>query len=93
MAQIAQFSDVSITSEQFETICGDLFNSTIGLIKQVLRDATVDKASVKEVVLAGGLSRMPKLHKIISDFFGIPTSRLMFPDMACVRGATLYVVS
>lgn len=93
VARTAQLGGGIITRDEFEDICHDLFRSIICLVEQVLGDANVHKASVKEVVLAGGSSRIPKLQKMISDFFGIRTSHLSFPDMACVQGAALYAAS
>lgn len=93
VAQTVQFNIEPFTRDQFEDICGDLFKATVGLIEKVLLDAKVDKSSVKEVVLAGGLSRVPKVQSIICDFFGMQTVRLTIPNMACVRGAALYAAS
>ena len=93
IAPTAELVNETLTREQFEDVCGDLFTSTVGLIAQVLLAANTDKASVKEVVLAGGLARVPKIQRVVSDFFGMRIGRLIIPNMACVRVAALYAAS
>merc|ERR1712019_318388 len=59
----------SITRARFEELCQDLFRSTMEPVERVLRDAKIDKSSVHEIVLVGGSTRIPKIQRLVSDFF------------------------
>jgi heat shock protein 1/8 len=59
----------SITRARFEELCQDLFRSTMDPVEKVLKDAKMDKAQVNEIVLVGGSTRIPKVQKLVSDFF------------------------
>ena len=59
----------SITRARFEELCQDLFRSTMDPVEKVLRDSKIDKANVHEIVLVGGSTRIPRVQKLVSDFF------------------------
>merc|ERR1712137_153255 len=80
----------SITRARFEELCQDLFRSTIDPVEKVLRDAKVDKSLVHEIVLVGGSTRIPKVQKLVSDFFnGKEPSKSINPDEAVAYGAAV----
>ena len=80
----------SITRARFEELCGDLFRSTMDPVEKVLRDAKIDKASVDEIVLVGGSTRIPKVQKLVSDFFnGKEPNKTINPDEAVAYGAAV----
>ncbi|KAI9205071.1 hsp71-like protein [Polychytrium aggregatum] len=80
----------SITRARFEELCADLFRSTIDPVEKVLRDAKMDKASVHEIVLVGGSTRIPKIQKLVSDFFnGKEPNKSINPDEAVAYGAAV----
>ncbi|KAI9725513.1 MAG: 70-kilodalton heat shock protein [Chrysothrix sp. TS-e1954] len=80
----------SITRARFEELCQDLFRSTMEPVERVLRDAKVDKSSVHEIVLVGGSTRIPKIQKMVSDFFnGKDPNRSINPDEAVAYGAAV----
>jgi len=80
----------SITRARFEELCQDLFRSTIDPVEKVLRDAKVDKSQVHEIVLVGGSTRIPKVQKLVSDFFnGKEPNRSINPDEAVAYGAAV----
>lgn len=80
----------SITRARFEELCQDLFRSTIEPVERVLRDAKVDKSSVHEIVLVGGSTRIPKIQKLVSDFFnGKEPNKSINPDEAVAYGAAV----
>ncbi|RJE16366.1 heat shock, partial [Aspergillus sclerotialis] len=57
-------------------------------VERVLRDAKIDKSSVHEIVLVGGSTRIPKIQKMVSDFFnGKEPNRSINPDEAVAYGA------
>jgi heat shock 70kDa protein 1/2/6/8 len=59
----------SITRARFEELCGDLFRSTLEPVEKVLRDAKKSKADVDELVVIGGSTRIPRIQKMVSEFF------------------------
>ncbi|KAK6198884.1 70 kDa heat shock protein, partial [Scheffersomyces amazonensis] len=80
----------SITRARFEELCQDLFRSTLDPVEKVLRDAKVDKSQVDEIVLVGGSTRIPKVQKLVSDFFnGKEPNRSINPDEAVAYGAAV----
>ena len=80
----------TITRARFEELCSDLFRRCIDPVEQVLRDAKMDKSSVHDVVLVGGSSRVPKLQKLLSDFFnGKELCKSVNPDEAVSIGAAI----
>jgi heat shock 70kDa protein 1/2/6/8 len=80
----------SITRARFEELCQDLFRSTMEPVERVLRDAKTDKSSVHEIVLVGGSTRIPRIQKLVSDFFnGKEPNKSINPDEAVAYGAAV----
>lgn len=80
----------SITRARFEELCQDLFRGTMEPVERTLRDAKIDKSSVHEIVLVGGSTRIPKIQKMVSDFFnGKEPNRSINPDEAVAYGAAV----
>ncbi|VVT58692.1 uncharacterized protein SAPINGB_P006336 [Magnusiomyces paraingens] len=80
----------SITRARFEELCQDLFRSTIDPVEKVLRDSKIDKSQVHDIVLVGGSTRIPKVQKLVSDFFnGKEPSKSINPDEAVAYGAAV----
>jgi len=59
-----------LSRARLEELCADIFRSTLDPIIQVLNDAKFDKASINEIVLVGGSTRIPKIRQLLSEFFG-----------------------
>lgn len=80
----------SITRARFEELCGDLFSHTLEPVEKVLRDSKIDKGSVNEIVLVGGSTRIPKVQKLLRDFFnGREPNKSINPDEAVAYGAAV----
>ncbi|CDK26122.1 unnamed protein product [Kuraishia capsulata CBS 1993] len=80
----------SITRARFEELCSDLFRSTLEPVEKVLKDAKLDKSQIHEIVLVGGSTRIPKVQKLVSDFFnGKEPNRSINPDEAVAYGAAV----
>ena len=80
----------SITRARFEELCADLFRSTLDPVEKVLSDSKLDKSQVDEIVLVGGSTRIPKVQKLVSDFFnGKEPNRSINPDEAVAYGAAV----
>ena len=79
-----------ITRAKFESLCMDLFKQTTNTVKEVLKDADVNKEDVDEVVLIGGSTRIPKIRNMLKNLFR--DSRVNFtinPDEAVACGAAI----
>ncbi|CAJ0959929.1 unnamed protein product, partial [Mesorhabditis belari] len=80
----------NITRARFEELCADLFRSTMDPVEKALRDANMDKSKIHEIVLVGGSTRIPKVQKLLSDFFsGKELNRSINPDEAVAYGAAV----
>ena len=80
----------SITRARFEELCADLFRGTLEPVEKVLRDSKMDKSTVDEIVLVGGSTRIPKVQKLVSDFFGgKEPNKSINPDEAVAYGAAV----
>ncbi|KAK0752495.1 heat shock protein 70 family [Schizothecium vesticola] len=80
----------SITRARFEELCQDLFRSTLQPVDRVLTDAKIDKSQVHEIVLVGGSTRIPRIQKLITDYFnGKEPNRSINPDEAVAYGAAV----
>lgn len=82
--------NISITRARFEDINSVLFKSTLEPVEKVLKDAGIEKSKVDEVVLVGGSTRIPKVQKLLSDFFdGKQLEKSINPDEAVAYGAAV----
>merc|ERR1711874_387292 len=80
----------SITRARFEELCSDLFRGTLQPVEKALRDAKMDKSSINDIVLVGGSTRIPKIQKLLSEFFnGKDLNKSINPDEAVAYGATI----
>ncbi len=80
----------TLTRARFEEINSDLFKKTLGPVQTALDDAGLKKSQIDEIVLVGGSTRIPKIQKLIKDFFnGKEPSRGISPDEAVAYGATV----
>ena len=80
----------SITRARFEELCSDLFKGTLEPVEKTMRDAKMDKSSVHDIVLVGGSTRIPKVQKLLQDFFnGKELNKSINPDEAVAYGAAV----
>merc|ERR1711876_139787 len=80
----------SITRARFEELCADLFRGTLEPVEKSLRDAKLDKSQIHELVLVGGSTRIPKVQKLLEDFFnGRGLNKSINPDEAVAYGAAV----
>merc|ERR1712212_219776 len=80
----------SITRARFEELCSDLFKGTLDPVEKAMRDAKLDKSSINDVVLVGGSTRIPKIQKLLTDFFnGKELNKSINPDEAVAYGAAV----
>jgi L1 cell adhesion molecule like protein len=81
---------MQITRARFEELCSDLFRSCIEPVEKVLRDSKIDKSKVHDIVLVGGSTRIPKIQKLLSEFFNEKElCKSINPDEAVAYGAAV----
>merc|ERR1711939_179889 len=82
--------NAQITRARFEDLNAKAFNGTLEPVQQVLKDANIDKSKVDEIVLVGGSTRIPRIQKLLSDFFdGKKLEKSINPDEAVAYGAAV----
>ncbi|KAI9890844.1 MAG: Heat shock protein ssb1 [Vezdaea aestivalis] len=82
--------NAQITRARFEDINQAAFKSTIAPVEQVLKDSEIPKNKVNEIVLVGGSTRIPRIQKLLSDFFdGKKLEKSINPDEAVAYGAAV----
>ncbi|XP_064595413.1 heat shock cognate 71 kDa protein-like [Liolophura sinensis] len=80
----------TITRARFEELNSDLFRGTLEPVEKALRDAKLDKGHINEIVLVGGSTRIPKIQKLLQDFFnGKELNKSINPDEAVAYGAAV----
>jgi len=80
---------MKLTRAKLEELIGDLATKTLQSVKNALSDAKLDKKDIEEVVLVGGMTRMPLIQKIVEDFFGKKPNVSMNPDEVVAVGAAV----
>lgn len=81
---------VTVTRARFEELNADLFRSTLEPVEKALRDAKFDKGNIHDIVLVGGSTRIPKIQKLLQDFFGgKELNKSINPDEAVAYGAAV----
>lgn len=79
-----------ITRARFEELNMEFFRSTIEPVEKALKDAKLSKSNINEIVLVGGSTRIPKIQKMLEDFFnGKPLNKSINPDEAVAYGAAI----
>ena len=81
----------TITRARFEELNNDLFRDTMEPVEKALRDARFDKCQIHDIVLVGGSTRIPKIQKLLQDFFGgKELNKSINPDEAVAYGAAVH---
>ncbi|KAF7910754.1 uncharacterized protein EAF01_002263 [Botrytis porri] len=82
--------NAQITRARFEDLNAKAFSGTLDPVAQVLKDAAIDKSKVDEIVLVGGSTRIPKIQKLLSEFFdNKKLEKSINPDEAVAYGAAV----
>jgi len=81
---------LKLTRARFEQMCEDIFQRSVGPVKQALRDAGVEPDKIDEVVLVGGSTRIPRVQQIVKDLFnGKEPHKGVNPDEVVAIGAAV----
>ncbi len=81
--------NIKITRAKLEALVEDLINRTVGPCEQALKDAGLKKSDIDEVILVGGMTRMPKVADTVKDFFGREPHKGVNPDEVVALGAAI----
>ncbi len=80
---------MKLTRAKFEALVDDLVQKTIDPCRQALKDAGVSAAEINEVVLVGGMTRMPKVQEVVKQLFGKEPHKGVNPDEVVAVGAAI----
>merc|ERR1712209_190068 len=81
--------NLKLTRAKFESLVEDLIKRTIGPCKKAIQDAEITKSEIGDVLLMGGMSRMPKVQETCKEIFGRTPSKAVNPDEAVAMGAAI----
>ncbi len=81
--------NIKLTRAKLESLVEDLIQRTMEPCKKALKDAGVDAGNIDEVVLVGGMTRMPKVIEMVKSFFGKDPHRGVNPDEVVAIGAAI----
>ncbi|XP_015117228.1 heat shock 70 kDa protein cognate 5 [Diachasma alloeum] len=81
--------NLKLSRSKFESLVGDLIKRTIQPCQKALSDAEVAKSDIGEVLLVGGMTRVPKVQQTVQEIFGRTPSRAVNPDEAVAVGAAV----
>ncbi len=80
---------VKLTRAKLESLVDDLIQKTLGPCRSALKDAGVSASDIGEVILVGGMTRMPKVIETVKQFFGKEPARNVNPDEVVAIGAAI----
>lgn len=78
-----------MTRSELEKLVDDLIQKTIAPVEKALKDAKVTKSDIKEVIMVGGMTRMPKVQETVKNFFGKDLNNNVNPDEVVAIGAAV----
>jgi len=79
----------TLTKAKFEQLCDDLLQRCLEPCKKALKDANLSASDIHEVILVGGMTRMPKVQEIVKNFFGKEPHKGVNPDEVVAVGAAI----
>ena len=80
---------MKITRAKLEALVDDLVQKTIGPVKQAMKDAGLTASQINEVILVGGMTRMPKVQEVVKQLFGKEPHKGVNPDEVVAIGAAI----
>mmetsp|Transcript_8235 Transcript_8235/g.17793 ORF Transcript_8235/g.17793 Transcript_8235/m.17793 type:complete len:685 (-) Transcript_8235:81-2135(-) len=81
--------NIKVTKAQFENMVSELVEKTVDPCQKCMKDADVSKSEIHEVILVGGMTRMPRVQETVEKFFGKKPSRGVNPDEVVAMGAAI----
>ncbi len=81
--------NLKLTRAKLESLVDDLIQKTISPVKAAIKDSGIDVSKIDEVVMVGGMTRMPKVVEVVKKFFGKEPNRSVNPDEVVAVGAAI----
>ncbi|CAK88508.1 unnamed protein product (macronuclear) [Paramecium tetraurelia] len=81
--------NLKLTRAKLESLTEDFLKKTIKPTENCIKDSGIDKSKIDEVILVGGMSRMPRVQKLVQDLFNKPPNKSVNPDEAVSIGAAI----
>lgn len=81
--------DFELKESELDNLSMHLIKKTLGPLKTALSDADLEKSDIDEIIMVGGMTRMPRIRKLVSDFFGKTPNVKVNPDEAVALGAAI----
>ncbi len=78
-----------LSRSDFEQLTGDLVQKTVDIMQQTLEDAGLNREDIEDVVLVGGMTRMPLVERSVAEFLGREPSKGVHPDEVVAIGAAI----
>ncbi len=79
----------TLNRDTLEQLCDDLIVRTVDICKKTLEEADVPKGELEEVILVGGMTRMPAVQRTVAEFFGLEPCKGVHPDEVVALGAAI----
>jgi len=80
---------IKLSRAKLEAIVGNLLNQSLKPCEQALKDAGLQAADIDDVILVGGMTRMPKVTELVKNFFGKEPNKGVNPDEVVASGAAI----
>ncbi|XP_052771815.1 stress-70 protein, mitochondrial-like [Mya arenaria] len=81
--------NMKLSRAKFESLVDDLIKRTVGPCNKALQDAEIKKSDIGDVLLVGGMTRMPKVQQVVQEVFGRAPGKSVNPDEAVAMGAAI----
>nr|NVI74606.1 heat shock protein cognate 5 [Cucujiformia] len=81
--------NLKLTRAKFESLVADLIKRTVEPCKKAIKDAEVQSKDIGEVILVGGMTRMPRVQETVQEIFGKQPTKAVNPDEAVAVGAAI----
>ena len=79
----------TLSRDKLEELTADLVERTVDICRRTLEEAEVDKSEVEDVILVGGMTRMPRVQEAVTEFFGLEPCKGVHPDEVVGLGAAI----
>jgi molecular chaperone DnaK len=79
----------TLTRDKLEELTADLIERCVNICRKTLAEADIDKSAIEDVILVGGMTRMPKIQQMVAQFFGMEPCKGVHPDEVVALGAAI----
>jgi molecular chaperone DnaK len=79
----------TLTRDKLEELTADLIERCVNICRKTLAEADIEKSAIEDVILVGGMTRMPKVQQLVAQFFGMEPCKGVHPDEVVALGAAI----